>query len=121
MKINIDTISTAVYAIRKNFQGYKLLKNPKGAPPTEINMMKSSFGVYGIYFDDCFQYHRIQRKFDENGEVLVEKVLSARHFVNRESNLNIKKKNLSFYKLENGRAVVSKEKMLFYQMIIEKE
>lgn len=49
MKINIDTISTAVYAIRKNFQGYKLLKNPKGAPPTEINMMKSSFGVYGIY------------------------------------------------------------------------
>ena len=39
--ITFPKIKAASYAIAKRLQGYHLLKNPKGIPQTEVNMIKT--------------------------------------------------------------------------------
>ena len=62
MKVNMDTFKTIAYVLRKKSQGYKLLKNPKGTSPYEVNMIKSDFFVSRDYHDEIFNDVKITRK-----------------------------------------------------------
>ena len=57
---SIKKIATITYATIKHLQGYKLLKNPKGTNPCEVNMIKYRRGLTPEC-DEVFSYTRISR------------------------------------------------------------
>ena len=61
MKINLDTIKTAGFAVKHRLSGYKLLQNAKGTNPNEVTMIKSWFGINGEYMDKFYSNERIHR------------------------------------------------------------
>jgi len=53
MKITPVDMDIAKYALKKRIEGYKLLKNPKGTPKTQVSMIKTdrSFNEYNDYVE----------------------------------------------------------------------
>ena len=81
MIVTYPKIKTAIYAIGKRLQGYHLLKNPKGTPQTEVNMIKENF--YGItpYWDDVFHITRLKRNFAQGESHTEKRFLMSTHYM----------------------------------------
>ncbi|MBQ6516943.1 hypothetical protein IJI31_07175 [bacterium] len=102
MKINLDTLKTVAYAISKKNQGYKLLKNPAGTSPYEVNMIKSDFYVDRIYHNESFHNVRLTRK--KVGDEFVEDSvdLFAEYMTDPVTKQRSGKKNLFFWFKKDG-------------------
>ena len=102
MKINLDTLKTVAYAINKKKQGYKLLKNPQGTSPYEVNMIKSDFYVDRIYHNESFHNVRLTRK--KVGDEFVEDSvdLFAEYMTDPVTKQRSGKKNLFFWFKKDG-------------------
>ena len=106
----MDTLKTIVYVINKKNQGYKLLKNPAGTSPYEVNMIKSDFFVDRIYHDENFHNIRLNRKkvgdeFVENSTEMFSGYLTDPVTKKRSG-----KKNLFFWFLKDGKKTGGAEK-----------
>ena len=76
----IQKIQASLYAIEKRLQGYHLLKNPKGTPQTEVNMIKEWYGVTE-HWDDMFHIKRIKKTFSEEGNYKERRFLMSTHYM----------------------------------------
>ena len=81
MKITSDNLKAVTFAIGKRLQGYRLLKNPKGTPAAQVNMIKGEHKL-NKFFDDEFVYKRISKNFDNGNSKLIEKVMNVVHYMN---------------------------------------
>ena len=109
MKINLDTLKTIAYAVRKKQQGYKLLRNPQGTSPNEVNMIKSNYYIDGIYHDESFHNIRITRK--KVGDEFVENSTDvfAEYMTDPVTKKRSGKKNLFLFMKKDGKKI-EKEK-----------
>ena len=112
MKITLANLETAAYAIRKRLQGYRLLKNPKGTSPDEVNMIKHSFGI--IYKDsaEMYSYSKIQRQKVDGKTVLNEKILYATYYINPKTKQRTNQKSVLYFANQNGLWTASGEKTI---------
>lgn len=110
MKVNMDTLKTIAYAVKKQQQGYKLLKNPAGTSPYEVNMIKSDFYVDRIYHDETFHNVKITRK--KVGDEFVENStdMFATYLTDPVTKKRSAKKNLFFWFLKDGKRTGEAEK-----------
>lgn len=92
----IQKIKATVYAIGKRMQGYHLLKNPKGTPQTEVNMLKTKTAI-SHHYDDMFEYEKITKNFSENNAKETRKSLYSTHYfdVDKKEMMKPKKKEIS--------------------------
>lgn len=108
MRITRDTLSTVVYAVRKNMQGYTLLKNPKNSSQNEVNMIKKTFSIAFNLSDDVFRYQRIQRK-KVNGKIVeTKRNLTVTHYMDVDTKQITNKKEMIYSEYKNG--VIEPEK-----------
>ena len=84
MKIFSDKVKATTFAIGKRLQGYHLLKNPKGVPATQVNMIKVTHS-FSNYYDDIFNYQRISDTFINGKQKHEYKVLSSVHILDDET------------------------------------
>lgn len=76
----VQKIQASLYAMGKRLQGYHLLRNPKGASPTEVNMIKEWYGVTE-HWDDMFHQTRIKKTFSANGNHKEKRFLMSTHYM----------------------------------------
>ena len=102
--ITFSKIEAAEFAISKRLQGYHLLKNPKGASQTEVNMIKSAYS-FDKHCDDIFEVSRIRKIFNENESRECEKKLSSKYFFDPDKKEMSKplKKQISYISYTNGK------------------
>ena len=81
MIITFPKAKAAIYAIGKRLQGYHLLKNPKGIPQTEVNMIKENFHGTTSHWDDIFHTTRLKRNFAEGENYKEKRFLMSTHYM----------------------------------------
>ncbi len=115
MKITIDKIKTAEFAIRHRLMGYKLLQNCKGTNPNEVTMIKSSFMIADDYCDKIYNTTRIHRKKSGNKFVKEKIEMQTKYLMNPKTyTYSGKNKNvLYFYKFGNIDKFKEKEAIPF--------
>ena len=109
--ITFPKVKAAGYAITKRLQGYHLLKNPKGTPQTEVNMVKEWYGISGQW-DDVFHIDRIKKVYTEQGSEKETKLLMATHFLDGKKlkMTSPRKKDIYYSVSRNGEYSVTKER-----------
>ena len=93
-----DQVNAAKYAIQMRRQGYTLLKNPKGTPNTEVNLIDVK---HGVTIDDFHDHRTVIDRFKttfENGQKYIEaKFLTSTRFRDPETKELGKKRNIDYY------------------------
>lgn len=89
-------ILVSTYAAIKHFQGYQLLKNPKGGNPNEVNMIKCKREL-SPDLDETFFYSRICRTFEGLFPKAKNKHLISTHIFDTENQKMTKNKNVVLY------------------------
>lgn len=92
----IKKIATTAYAAIKHLQGYKLLKNPKGTNPYEVNMIKYHRGLTKDC-DEVFYYTRIGRTIGSSFLSSKNKHLISTHIFDTDKLKMSNKKNIVLY------------------------
>lgn len=109
--ITFPKIKAVSYAIGKRLQGYHLLQNPKGAPQTEVNMMKNSYAV-SFLWDDMFETTRIKKTFTDSGSTKQKKYMYSTHYfdVNKSQMTKPRKKDILYLVENDGKHTNTKKR-----------
>lgn len=116
MQVTImDKVKTTAFVLKNRLMGYKLLQNPKGTNPNEVNMLKTRFMVpYGGQFmecvDKCYHYHKIHR-YKEGNKIIKDKTfLMTEYFMDPETKTYpSKRKNYNGYVIKHEKFVPIKK------------
>ena len=108
----VQKIQASLYAIGKRLQGYHLLKNPKGTPQTEVNMIKEWYGVTK-HWDDMFHITHIKKTFSEKGNHKEKHFLMSTHYmdVKKKEVTKPRKKYVNYSFKKDGEYQVFKERV----------
>ena len=93
---SIKKIATITYATIKHLQGYKLLKNPKGTNPCEVNMIKYRRNLTPEC-DEVFFYTRINRTIGSSFLKSNNKHIISTRIFDTDNLKMSKKKNIVLY------------------------
>ena len=94
--VDVKKINLIAYAGLKHLQGYKILKNPNGTNPYELNMIKYKHGLT-VDCDEVFLYKRINKTFNSFIPKSSNKTLISKRVFDTASNKPSKKKNITIY------------------------
>ena len=110
--ITFPKIKAASYAISKRLQGYHLLKNLKGTPQTEVNMIKENFYGTTSYWDDVFHITRLKRNFAKGESYAEKRFLMSTHYMDVDTMQMTKprKKDIYYSVEKDGNYTVVKER-----------
>ena len=103
----ISKIRTAGYAIGKRLQGYRLLKNPVGTSPTEVNMLKESLNGYSIKGERFHILKKITRFIDNDNKVSkIKKILMTTRIFDKNTKEISKDKNITYIKEQRDKVAI---------------
>jgi len=98
-----DQIMAAKYAIKMRKQGYKLLRNPKGAPNTEVNLIVIRHGnTIDDFHDSRTTIDRIRAVFSNGEKKEKSKILISTRFRDSETKELGKKRNIDYYSYDTA-------------------
>ena len=107
----IQKVQASLYAIGKRLQGYHLLRNPKGTPQTEVNMVKEWYGI-SEHWDDIFHITRIKKTFSSEGNHKEKRFLMSNHYIDTDSMFMTKprRKDMNYSIKKDNEYLVLKER-----------
>ena len=107
----IQKVQASLYAVGKRLQGYHLLRNPKGTPQTEVNMVKEWYGI-SEHWDDIFHITRIKKTFSSEGNHKEKRFLMSNHYIDTDSMFMTKprKKDMNYSVKKDNEYLVLKER-----------
>ena len=94
--VDIKKINLITYASLKHLQGYKILKNPNGTNPYELNMIKYRHELTADC-DEVFLYRRIHKTFNGIIPKSSNKTLLSKHIFDTINLKPSKKKNIAIH------------------------
>lgn len=96
-----DQINAAKYAIKMRRQGYHLLKNPKGTPNTEVNLIDIKHGnSLDDFHDSKTTIDRIRATFTNGGKHEDSRILMSTRFRNSETKELGIQRNVEYYRYD---------------------
>ncbi|MCR5266825.1 MAG: hypothetical protein K6E29_09585 [Cyanobacteria bacterium RUI128] len=98
-----DQVNAAKYAIKMRRQGYHLLRNPKGTPNTEVNLIEVRQGItLDDYHDSRTFIDRIRATFSNGEKHEDSRILTSMRFRDPETKELGTKRNVEYYRFDEA-------------------
>ncbi len=108
-----DQVKLAKYAMQKRKEGFELLKNPKGTPNTELNMIYTSHGsTLDEFHDSHTTIDRIKVTFSDGKKEEDSILLTSTRFREADTKELGTKRNIDYYRF-NSKKLTETEKKRF--------
>lgn len=96
--MNIHRLKATLFAIKKHYYGYQLLRNPKGTSPTTVRLIRKTNYIKEDTLDTFDKYHRITADFSKDTPEITDEFLSSTHYnFYNEQNQKISEKKVTEY------------------------
>lgn len=97
-----EQVRMAKYAMQKRKEGYELLKNPKGTPNTEINMIYTRHGhTLDDFHDSKTVIDRVKATVIDNHLYEDSRLLTSTRFREADTKELGQKRNIDYYRWDN--------------------